>query len=1652
MSVDGSDSDVTEVYSYADIVDELTGQVVNENKDTERVEGHDDGEKVEESMECEPCGGSRIPVTLRSPMKPSAEDIAAHNLTHLPYRNWCPVCVAAKAREDAHPRSSGQGEDGGVPIISMDYNFVDGKNSEDEIKMIVAKHEPTGLVVAYTVTAKGPSDGWVVKRLAQDIEEFGQRDIILKTDGEPAIVSLQGAVQGARQGRTIPRNPPAYNPQSNGACEKGVQDVTGQVRLLKLALEARLGVAIPQSARIMDWMIPHGAFLVSKYSVGHDGMTAYERLNGRKWSRPIVEFGEVVLGKLATRRIGKGRQRRQKSKLAERSLRGVWVGQISRTGEHIIIKDDGDTVRCRAINRVPEEDRWNVDLVMAIKGVPRRPAPLMKKSDAIQSRLVDEEANRRRVQPQRRQPDGPGDEIPKASGAGLGQAQPRAPREIDIRRFRITDKVLEKYSASDQCPGCEAKAAGRTHRPHSEACRQRIYAQMFEDERDKEFIVEEEKKMKKKAELRSEKANKNEPDIPHDNEPKEDSADIDGFIDEDAAADHDIDMEGENVSDIPELAESEVLESPSSPPECFDFHSDSDGEPSSKKAKISALSSKSNIMEKWVGLQGEIPNRQPARLARRDETATRGGAGITSFIGAREHALRRPDASTPTTTVGRTIAGIESSEDRVNEIEGYIAKLNTVAAKPDVKEILKDLEKNPAMQLPKNRRQRRSMNANGKYDVSELYSPPRITAMAKQLGMKDGWALDLTITDETDGKPWDFSDAKKRQKAKDKIELDKPLMIVLCPMCGPFSTLQNVFNYPNMSAEDVKTKLESALEHVKFCLELCVRQHAAGRLFMFEHPVGASSWGTQMMNQVANMNGVMKVNFDFCAMDMKTKDVSGEMKPAKKRTTVLTNSAAIATLLREAQCTGLHEHVPLLEGRAGPCQEYTDKFCRIVCEGIKREIDTIKWRNRLCKVFDISTRFSQIMALQSKIEDVVVPPEEDNFDMLYKDNEFIDDVTGAPLDKAMAITARRTEMEYVKDMGVYTKVRKKSWMKVISTKWLDVNKGDVASPNYRARLVGREIKKDRRTDLFAATPPLESLRMVLSKCASNQHHVDPLNNFIVMSNDVKRAYFYAPATRPVYIAIPSEDFEEGDEEKVGMLNLSLYGTRDAAMNWAIKFTNVLEGLGFEKGRCSPCNFYNRAKDITLTVHGDDFTSTGREANLRWLKTEFAKNFEIKTDLLGPNPERHQQEIRILNRVVTWGTQGICYEADQRHAEILVRELGLHDAKSVSTPGTREEANRASTIDTGIDVDDLLNAKRDPKDEELLQDAEATTFRALTARANYLAQDRPDAQYAVKEIARRMAAPRRGDWELLKRFGRYLRGAPRAVFHYYWQQPPTSLDAYVDSDWAGCKTSGRSTSGGAVLHGWHVIKSWSTTQAIVAMSSAEAELYAMTKGAANTLGIMSLGGDFGMSLDAKVHTDASAALGIVNRQGLGKLRHIRVQYLWLQGRVKDGDVEVHKVPGQANPADLLTKHLAAHDMQRHLTKLCVEVRSDRAGSAPQLSRVSEVVDDADDHNDLDDWDHLQYSVVRRHGRPRRSLFTPLRVRGSPPVRALTPVRITEGRFCDTGEKFRRTDAWTTRSTSHLSMPRRWTGTTTFLLRSQERSSEEGVHELSNAPVL
>ena len=110
----------------------------------------------------------------------------------------------------------------------------------------------------------------------------------------------------------------------------------------------------------------------------------------------------------------------------------------------------------------------------------------------------------------------------------------------------------------------------------------------------------------------------------------------------------------------------------------------------------------------------------------------------------------------------------------------------------------------------------------------------------------------------------------------------------------------------------------------------------------------------------------------------------------------------------------------------------------------------------------------QFRSVHKKIEDLT-PPEENDMD---RDATFFGDITGSELNKAEAVKARQKEIQFFRDRGVYTKVRRERYMKIINTKWLDVNKGDADNLNIRAKLFGCEFAIDKRDDLFAATPPL----------------------------------------------------------------------------------------------------------------------------------------------------------------------------------------------------------------------------------------------------------------------------------------------------------------------------------------------------------------------------------------------------------------------------------------------------------------------------------------------------------------------------------------------------------------------------------------------------
>ena len=157
--------------------------------------------------------------------------------------------------------------------------------------------------------------------------------------------------------------------------------------------------------------------------------------------------------------------------------------------------------------------------------------------------------------------------------------------------------------------------------------------------------------------------------------------------------------------------------------------------------------------------------------------------------------------------------------------------------------------------------------------------------------------------------------------------------------------------------------------------------------------------------------------------------------------------------------------------------------------------------------------------------------------------------------------------------------------------------------------------------------------------------------------------------------------------------------------------------------------------------------------------------------------------------------------------------------------------------------------------------------------------------------------------------------------------------------------------GASCIGGHTVKSYSRQQRTVALSSAEAELHAMVAASAESIGIIGLCSDMGITIQGDVYADSSAALGITQRTGNGKVRHLRVQALWVQEVRSTGRLGYKKILGTLNPADILTKHVPGELLDQHIKTLGMEFRGGRAHSAPSLCSLK--VETSDSFEDYEE---------------------------------------------------------------------------------------------------
>ena len=277
-----------------------------ENNWEELANKYDQLEKqVKEYLDDNQENGTREPPIINAPPKMTKEEWENHQVTHTPYSPSCRHCVAARAVRYRHPRKRRHkhlvpevdGSHNGPVKVSMEYMYLNERAKDEKDgnsnppNPVVVDHR-FGRIWAHRVPNKGiwGKAEWVPKRIIRDLSNIGMQNarIQIKIDQEPAMINIQTALQELQADRIIPLNSPVGESESNGRVENPIRRVQEKIRAIRHHVEININCQILEEAPITAWLIRWSAELISKYAVGEDGRTPYERLRKEDCVTPLV--------------------------------------------------------------------------------------------------------------------------------------------------------------------------------------------------------------------------------------------------------------------------------------------------------------------------------------------------------------------------------------------------------------------------------------------------------------------------------------------------------------------------------------------------------------------------------------------------------------------------------------------------------------------------------------------------------------------------------------------------------------------------------------------------------------------------------------------------------------------------------------------------------------------------------------------------------------------------------------------------------------------------------------------------------------------------------------------------------------------------------------------------------------------------------------------------------------------------------------------------------------------------------------------------------------------------------------------------------------------------------------------------------------------
>ena len=359
-----------------------------------------------------------------------------------------------------------------------------------------------------------------------------------------------------------------------------------------------------------------------------------------------------------------------------------------------------------------------------------------------------------------------------------------------------------------------------------------------------------------------------------------------------------------------------------------------------------------------------------------------------------------------------------------------------------------------------------------------------------------------------------------------------------------------------------------------------------------------------------------------------------------------------------------------------------------------------------------------------------------------------------------------------------------------------------------------------------------------------------VNNWKVKAGDISTAFLHAKAATDDLFMFPPTEFYNPEDQVVWKLNKAIYGLRSSPHAWQKHLAETLQQLGMERLASEPNVFKTTAGNAFVLCYVDDLLFLGEPTVVDKLFADIQQHLLLRPtgDLTVGNT------ISFLGRNIT--INGDYYEVSlsDKYTTDLLQEAGLANSKAAPAPGTKV---------SNTDLEQPLNTE------------EHKAYRRAVGKLQWMTYTRPDISYATKELARSLTEPTTADQRKLKHVLRYIRGTQ----HYKFYIRPTvktsditpDVDVYVDSDWAGCATTRKSTSGFVIKFMGAAIHFGSRKQSTIALSSAEAELYAINTGATEALHIRSLLTEVlnKNKVNIRIYTDSSSGKSMATRIGSSK---------------------------------------------------------------------------------------------------------------------------------------------------------------------------------------